>query len=110
MDDPRDAEIIELRERIYALEESAALDAVALKSEVYLANLVASGDAERERRKRYDGYKIPSRVYELLEDVGRISSAIEVLDAVWHKNEVRGGKRKLMAVLKFFRAELQDFL
>lgn len=63
-------------------------------------------------KRRADGYKIPSCVYETLEDIGRIDGAIAALGAVWHKEneDYRKAMMHLTHLRWDLRKKLQEYL
>lgn len=76
--DTKDAEIARLTDEL--AHATKLFDAAK-----YLRDLVRKDEIDAERRRRKDGYRMPSNVWEIIEDSGVIVSARAVLDKMWHK-------------------------
>lgn len=105
MPDEKDAEIARLREELRATE--ACLDA----SNEFRQRL-RYAELQQVRRRVKDGWKLPSGVYELVQDHARIEDARRILDAVWHRDEDEY-RKAMMHLTKLewdLRKRLQDYL
>jgi hypothetical protein len=66
---------------------------------------------QRDRR-RADGYEIPSRVYETLQDLARIEATLDVMRGIWNKDndDYRKSSMHLSKLAWDLKKQLQDYL
>lgn len=77
----------------------------------YFRDLVKTNEALDVRRRRKDNFKLPSCVYETLEDIGRLDGALAMLDTMWNKDEdYRKASMHLSRLAWELRKKLHEFL
>ncbi len=110
MEPSEQSELQSLRDEIALLKEELRQSGHAFNAAQYLRDLVTRNAHEDARRRRKDGFKLPSGVYETLEDIGRIEGAIDSLKRCWHADDVRESIMRLSRFTWELRKRLQDQL
>lgn len=99
MDSDKDAEIARLKE------ELRIANSAFRASDLLIAEIKRLEFAD-QRRRRADGYRIPSGIYELLEDIGILEAARCGLMRLWHKDEPEF--RKMLMHLSKLQWDLRE--